>query len=57
MKTPMTHQLFVDYTKKDTKLTTSDRTPMQHGNAWIRVFIGNLNECEQEEQKIKDSWK
>lgn len=57
MKTPMTYQLFVDYTKKDTKLTTSDRTPMRHGNAWIRVFIGNLNECVQEEQKIKDSWK
>lgn len=57
MITMMDCQLFVDFTRRQTKITTSDKTPMRHGNAWIRIFTGNLNECIQEEKKIKDSWK
>jgi len=57
MKSMMFCQLFVDLTRHQTKITTSDNTPMRHGNAWIRVFTGSLVECMEEEKRIKASWK
>lgn len=56
MNSMMNCQLFVDLTRRKTKITTSDSTPMRHGNAWIRELIGTLEECSIRKQEIEKSW-
>ena|GEM_PF-3084778 len=55
MKTP-DFQLFVDHTRRKTKITTSESTPMSHGNAWCRELVGSLPEVLNRKNEIEMTW-
>ena len=57
MKTPDLYQLFVDHTRRKAKVTTSDHTPMTHGNAWCREMVGTLSEVLTRKEELEITWK
>lgn len=57
METPDLYQLFVDHTRRKTKVTTSDASQMGQGNSWCREMIGTLQEVLDRQEVVKMTWK